>query len=163
MAKVSYHLETKGLDELKKNVKKLHGKSIDWGFLGGTHQGSGLTYASLASILENGAINNSGNTIPPRPAFGDLVNGLQASTKQLELALQKPFSDLVTGASNNPDEILDTAGGHLTSRHKAKMEFWIVGGSQNTSNAPLTVSLKGFNQPFVDSGELVESVDYRKN
>lgn len=162
MAKVSYKLETKGLDELKKNVKKLDKRSIDWGFLEGTHSGSGLTYASLASILEYGAINNNGNSIPPRPAFGDFVNSLQASPKQYELAVQKHFSDLVTGAVKTPEKILEVSGEHLTSRHKTKMEYWIVGGSSNIRNAPLTVSLKGFNQPFVDSGELVESVDYRK-
>lgn len=159
MAKVSYHLETKGLDDLKKNVKKLHGKSVDWGFLGGTHQGSGLTYASLASILELGIPRK----IPSRPAFGELINSLQASNKQLELVLQKPFSDFVTGNVKTPDRILEAAGTHLTSRHKNKMEYWIVGGSKSNDNADDTIALKGFNQPFVETGELVESVDYRKN
>jgi hypothetical protein len=162
-SKVSYRLETKGLKELKKNTKKLKGRSVDWGFLSGTHSGSGLTYASLASILEYGAVSNNGNRIPPRPAFGDFVNSLRASNKQYELALQKHFSDLVTGVVKSPENILKVSGEHLTSRHQTKMEFWIMGGSKNTGNAPMTVSAKGFNQPFVDSGELVRSVDYRKN
>lgn len=162
-AKMSAKLETGDLKELKGRMKKLKGRSVDWGFLEGTHQGSGLTNASLASILEYGAVNNNGNEIPPRPAFGDFVNSLEASHKQYELAVQKHYSDYVTGKVQTPERILDVSGEHLTSRHKTKMEFWIVGGSDNTSNAPLTVSLKGFNQPFVDSGELVESVDYRTN
>lgn len=162
-SKMSAKLDVSGLKELKGRMKKLQGRSVDWGFLGGTHAGSGLTYASLASILEYGAVNNNGNTIPPRPAFGDFVNNLEASHKQYELAVQKPFSDYVEGKVSTPEKILDTSGQHLTSRHQTKMEFWIVSGSDNTSNAPLTVSLKGFNQPFVDSGELVESVDYRTN
>ncbi len=162
-SKVSYSLDTSGIKDLKKRVQKLNGRSVDWGFLEGTHQGSGLTYASLASILEYGAVNNNGNTIPPRPAFGDFVNSLQASHKQYELAVQKHFGDYVEDKVGSPEKILEVSGEHLTSRHKTRMEFWIVGGSQNTSNAPMTVSLKGFNQPFVDSGELVESVDYRTN
>ncbi len=62
-SKVSYSLDTSGIKDLKKRVQKLNGRSVDWGFLEGTHQGSGLTYASLASILEYGLPGK----IPARP------------------------------------------------------------------------------------------------
>lgn len=155
-------LDLSGLTDLKKRLKKLDKKQLEWGFLEGNHSQADMSYAALAGILEWGARSSKGGwAIPPRPAFTNLVNSLESSHKAYELAVQKLYTEFVLGQTKSPDRILKASGEHITSRHENTMEYWIVGGSQYTSNAPLTVELKGFDQPFMDTGELVQNITYK--
>lgn len=159
--KLTAHLDLSGINSLKKKVKALNNRAVEWGFLGGTHTGSGLNFATLASFLEYGGVNNHGYTVPPRPAFGVLINELRASSAAYEMEIGKAFGDYLLGDNASPEVVLKISGEHLVSRHQDTMYNWLSGGTQNTDNSAMTISMKGFNMPFVETGELIQSVSYR--
>jgi hypothetical protein len=62
---------------------------------------------------------------------------------------------------SDPYKIFEVSGEHLVDRHGDTMYNWLSSGTMNNDNAETTVGLKGFNMPFVESGELIESISYR--
>lgn len=160
---IKVELEMQGLQDLEKRLKALNGKEIECGFLGGEHSQANMPYAALADMLEFGTrANNHGYAIPPRPAFTALINSLQASHLAYELEVDKHYRDFVEGTTTTPHKIISTSGEHITGRHKETMYNWFSSGTQNTTNAQMTIDFKGHGMPFIDTGELIESVSYQE-
>ena len=154
------HLDLSGIKKLKSKLKKLENKEVEWGFLGGQHSTADMTYAALAWLLEEGSRSSEGGyAIPPRPAFKQLISQLRTSHVAYEQEVSNAYRQFLEGGNHH--QILRESGEYLTQRHKDTMTSWLVSGSQNQHNAPLTIELKGFDMPFVESGELVQNVTYQ--
>ena len=151
------HLDMSGIVELEKKLAALESKQVDWGYVnGGIHSKAGIPYANLAMLLEYGGFN-----IPSRPAFRDSIERLKSNHTAFEFFVQPEVNKYLLSKSQNPHNILKVSGEYLSDRYKGSMEDWVLNGSQNRSNARTTTDLKGFNQPFVETGELISHVDYR--
>ncbi len=155
------HLDLSGLKSLHKKLSTLESKEVEWGFLEGNHSTAKMPYAELASMLEWGTRGASGYVIPPRPAFTDLTSKLRTSHIRYESVVKHHFANFLENPNESPYKIWNISGEHLKGRYQESMEFWVINGSQNTSNAPFTVEMKGFDQPYVDTGELIQNVQYK--
>lgn len=158
---VSTQLDLSGLEAVKKKLKHLEKQEVEWGFLGGTHSDSGLPYAYLAYILEFGGKSSDGYTIPPRPAFRESVQNLRLSDgfrKHIAASLERY---LTNSPSASAKPFLEACGAYLKDSYHDSMVNWHKNGSQYQSNARWTILEKGFDQPYVDSGELVQNVEYQ--
>lgn len=151
------HLNLSGLKKLEQKLVALESKKVEWGYVTpGIHSQAGIPYANLAKLLEYGGFN-----IPSRPAFRDHVQKLMTSDVAFKHFVQPSVNKYLSGPSNNPTAIFNTAGGYLAEMYKGSMEDWVLNGSQYRNNHRTTIDLKGFNQPFVESGELISHVNYR--
>ena len=155
-------LDLSGIKKHKSKMKSLESKEVEWGFLEGQHSKADMSYAALAALLEYGSRNPEGGYhIPPRPAFRDLIAKLRTNHKQFELVVQGELSKFIEKPLENPNKLLQLSGQHLVNRYQNNMEFWLVSGSKNTHNAPYTIEMKGFDQPFVETGELIDNVKFK--
>jgi len=151
------HLDMSGIVELEKKLAALESKQVDWGYVnGGVHSKAGIPYASLATMIEFGL----GPGMPPRPAFRDHVERLKSNYLRFESSV-KPFLSQYLEDKQSVHRVLDVAGTHLANRYSESMEYFIINGSENRNNKDSTVAIKGFDQPFVETGELISHVDYR--
>jgi len=156
----SVKVDLSGLKKLKTHLKKLEAKEIEWGFLYGTHSKADLSYAALAWMLEEGVRSNFGGwSIPPRPAFKSTISTIK-NTKLFDYEMQKDISNFMYGKVT-ANYLLNETGKFATSLHKDTMTSWISSGSQYKHNSPITIEIKGFDMPFVDTGELVQNVKYQ--
>lgn len=157
-------LDTSGLEKLKGKLKKIERTEIEWGYFGGVHSGSGMTYAALAFLLEFGrpATADSG-AIPARPAFRQSIQALRL-TSGFDKVLAKAIGGYIRSSSEiAPDAFLKPCGAYLAEHYASTMRNWVNIGTIYRHNAPMTIELKGFDQPFVETGELVQAVDYQIN
>lgn len=150
------HLDMSGIAELEKKLAALESKQVDWGYVnGGIHSKAGIPYANLAMLLEYGGFN-----IPSRPAFRDSIERLKSNHLRFESSV-KPFLGQYLIDKKSLQSVLGIAGTHLSNRYSESMEYWVINGSDNRDNKDSTIAIKGFNQPFVETGELISHVDYR--
>lgn len=165
MIKVSTKVskDVKGLNNLKKKMRVLEQKEVHWGFLSGSHSQADMSYAALAFLLEVGRRNEAGSgwDIPPRPAFRQSVSILRQSEsfkKMLSGGLSTYLTEEGTGALSG---FLDRTGRYLQNSYEESMINWKVNGTMYQHNRPMTIRLKGFDQPYVETGELTQNVQYQ--
>jgi len=149
------HLDLSGIKKLKNKLQKLEQTEVEWGFLSGQHSKAEISYASLAWLLEEG-----NNKIPPRPAFKQTVAGLRTSHVAYEAEVKHFYKNFLEG-TGSAYGIAQASGKHVTETHKDTMYNWVIDGVANQHNAPETISLKGFDMPFVETGELIQNVTYK--
>lgn len=160
---VTTELNVDGLRKLKSKLNKIRGSRIEWGFLGGEHSSADMSYAALAWLLETGrrSVSGSGWDIPPRPAFRQSIQ---------EIALGNSFEESLSGmlghylsprSNTSSDAFLEATGKFLSKSYEESMINWRFNGTSYKHNAPMTVSLKGFDRPFVETGELTMNVEYK--
>lgn len=158
-ARLSTTTDYSGLRALKRDFEIVASKTIQEGFLEGHHGPSGMTYAQLALMLEEGTRTSSGAVhIPARPAFKHAYFSLQSSSVFKEYG-QLQFTLFCQGKIS-AGQFLDNLGTFLRDWHKDIMYTWVTSGTTAMNNAPLTIDLKGFNMPFVHTGELTNNVKY---
>lgn len=156
----SVSVDLSGLKKLKKDLKKLESQTVEWGFLYGTHSKADMSFAALAWLLEEGSRSNSGGwSIPPRPAFKSTISTIQHSPS-FEHEMSKKVGNYIYGKSSST-YLMNELGDFAVDLHKDTMLSWITSGSQNRHNSPVTISIKGFDKPFTETGELVQNVKYR--
>lgn len=161
MIAVSTKLDMSGLKEIKKKLGNLERDKVEWGFLGGTHSQANIPYASIAWELEFGGKSSDGYIIPPRPAFRESIQELRLSNGFKDY-VRVSFSKYLHGpSSTSPKHFLEDCGEYLKESYRSSMANWHTEGSQNRSNAPWTIKEKGFDQPYVESGELLQNVKFR--
>lgn len=106
------------------------------------------------SVAEEAAINeygDPGQNIPPRPFMQlTIANNQEEWRKQLE--------QLLKSKTPGPQALEMVA---ILARDAVKAT--ISSGEGLTPNAPLTVKIKGRNQPLVDMGDLLRSISYELN
>lgn len=157
------HLDMSGLKALEKKLKDLERNQVEFGYPEGSgqHSDAKMPYAELATILEWGARNENGYTIPPRPAFRQTIQDLKTSHSEFESEVRPYFKAFLENKSQGPMPLVKASAGHVTGRYQYTMEFWYIEGNKNNRNAPLTTALKGHNMPYVDTGELIRNANYR--
>lgn len=156
---ISVRLNTEGLASLNNKLKSLEKRKIQQGFFDSQHS-EGVSNAALAFLLEYGRRGTSEQShIPPRPAFSEFIFKLKHTPLFFNKA-QKLYQKFLLG-SITEKQFLEDLGLFMTSWHKDIMFNWVSDGSTSTSNAPLTIQMKGFNRPFYETGKLIESSTHR--
>lgn len=156
---IKVKLNMQGLKQLEKKTTSLSRRKIKEGFFEGQHS-SGVSNAGLALLLEYGRRESSENSyIPPRPAFSELIFKLK-HTPIFRRYAQKLYKQFLLGEISE-NKFLESLGEFMAGWHKDIMFNWVSDGTINTSNAPLTIEMKGFNRPFYETGELIDSATYR--
>lgn len=144
-------LKNSKVGDLSNLVKNLNSVSIGVGYSStGVHSSSGLTYAFLASILEFGTRDGR---IPARPYLrlsGEIVsqqiNTDTASTLRALALSNQPMTKASIGRAFLP----------LAKSVELKTQRIMYSRSAAVaSNAPSTIRSKGFDSPWIKTGELV--------
>lgn len=143
--------DTSGWERMKKQLLTLDKLEVQVGWHD-TYYGSendNLPHAYIGAIQEEGS---SEQNIPPRPymrvGFRDFLKSGKAD--QNFVAVMKSVMDGQTAL-----KAYKQAGPAFVKHLQAVMNAW-----NTPPNAPLTVSLKGFNDPLRETGELIDSVDF---
>lgn len=160
---VKTELNVDGLKHLKQKLNRIRGSKVEWGFLGGEHSTADMSYAALAWLLETGrrSVSGSGWDIPPRPAFRQSIEEI-ALGSSLEQSLSGMLGHYLSPSSNvSSNAFLEATGKFLSQSYEESMVNWRFNGIAYNHNAPMTVALKGFDRPFVETGELTMNVEYK--
>ena len=117
------------------------------GFLEGSECGRDRyeSAPSIAFILEGGA---PAANIPPRPFFRKMINRRQATWSKILLAFLKTHSY---------DVRLALKGVGLRMGEELQVEMIEL---QDPPNAQSTITRKGFNNPLIDSRNLLRSIEF---
>lgn len=155
-------LDLSGLHKHKRRMKHLESKTVEWGFLSGNHSTAEMSYAQLAATLEYGTRSSQGNWhIPPRPAFRTMIDRMKVAQRAFVMEVDSYLRDYMESDNKSPDLLLNKTGKYLQELHQDTMRDWVSTGSQYRNNARETIDQKGFNMPFVYSGELINNVKYQ--
>ena len=139
------------LARLADNIEDI---SVGYGFKPGIHQPSGLTYAFLASILENGTADGH---IPPRPYLrlsAEIIS--QRIDRQVRNKLLSLINDSLpvrkTRIASEFGEVADYAAFEVKRviRQRAVKVL---------DNSISTLSQKEGSRPWIDSGELISKIE----
>jgi len=128
--------------DIYKQLKKQNGK-IEVGFFEGEKYPDGKSVAKVAAFNEFG-----GGHTPPRPFMRTLAqNHRKIWRKILQDELPK---------EEDAHTALATLAEYMVDDLKDYIRIWTY-----PPNAPSTVKKKGFNNPLVDTGRMMNSVDWR--
>ena len=117
------------------------------GFLEGSHCGrnNDASAPAIAFILEHGA---PAANIPPRPFFRNMITRRKSGWGKILLTLLR----------NNHYDVRKALGG-LGMVVGEQLQVEII-QTNDPPNKPDTIKAKGFNNPLIDSRNLLRSVDY---
>lgn len=145
---------------MKRNLRSKKA-SVDLGWFEGQRYGpdnDNLPMAQVAQWVEEGHINGGmfkGTRTPPRPAIRTYFIPLIAESSDFSKMAYPLIHDVAMGK-------LSWAGLHekiapkLLYRFKLALKQFMTPG-----NSPTTISIKGFNNPWIETGNLVESARFR--
>lgn len=158
----SVKIKKAGLNKIKRKVRKIKASKIRVGYFDGEqHSTAGMSYAALATILEYGAVTDTGGVIPPRPALRQLgFRWPYVYQKKFVTSIHKEFDQTLSGAVS-VESLMNSSGELLKLNYQQIMDKWKTQGSQNRNNAKLTVELKGFDKPYEETGELIRNAKYK--
>lgn len=156
---------TKGLDKLISNLRKMNGMKLEWGFFEGSKHPNprGIDEISeIAKMVERGHSNGGlfeGTTTPPRPFFATAV--ADRENKRQIRALIKKLQRKVLQGKMTPEEKMNQIGKLVTSQLRDSI--------LNFSGAPLkqsTLDLREWRgntsiDPLIESGAMLQAVDYQ--
>jgi hypothetical protein len=146
MATVVVNGSGKIREYLKSISAKLNGKTIlKVGFLAGATYPDGTPVAMVAAIQEFGA---PAAGIPPRPFFRDLV-AKHGKDWAAGMAVQ------LKETNYDPKLALERTGQAIAGQLKQS-----IIDTNSPPLKPATIARKGFAKPLVDTGQLLNSVDY---
>lgn len=128
--------------DIYKQLKKQHGE-IKVGFFEGEKYPDGKGVAEVAAFNEFG-----GGHTPPRPFMRTLVQNHRKIWRKI----------LANELAKNEDARISLAelAQYMVDDLKDYIKIWTY-----PPNAPATVAKKGFNDPLVDTGRMMNSVDWK--
>ncbi len=152
-ATMKFSLKTKGLDNLRRRIKSASSHVSKVGFWNGTSNDGEMSIASLAFLQEYGRPQTAvHNFIPARPFFRmsamNVANGRSDVRHYMKVALQQIISGKQTTQNS-----LQMVGEVYEDELKAIITYF-----DEPPNAARTVSMKGKDDPLVDSGHMRDSV-----
>jgi len=160
MTRLTAKIVKKGnsLDKIRSNIRKIDGERVEIGYFEeqGLHN-SGLSYSTLMALQEFGT-----DEIPHRPVFQITAFGNPPQKNARVKSAIRNWSKALLNKDNNKDnskQLLDTIG----KTYQEALLSLFGDTSMLTPNAPLTISLKGRDEPLVDSGELKDNLSYRNS
>lgn len=134
---------TAALNELAKGLDK--GATLEVGFLPGATYPDGTLVAMVAAIQEFGAPSRG---IPPRPFFRNMI-------AQNSPQWPKAVGDLLKSTGYDAQKTLEMTGEGI----KGELQQSIV-STNSPPNAPSTIAQKGSSKPLVDTGHMLNSIDF---
>ena len=145
--------DTRVWEAMKKNLKKGKGVSVNVGFFDEMYgpENDSLFVAQVAKWQEEGT-----DKIPMRPFIraGFMIKNIE---KQEWITPQvKAMVSAVALGQLSWNQLYQRLGPVFVEIMKKEIELW-----QIPMNAPKTVELKGFNNPLIDTGRMLDSVEYR--
>jgi len=105
--------------------------------------------AFIASVLEYGAVKDGGQHIQPRPFFSD---GILQSMPKIKIQIDK-FLHLVVFKKYDVLRALDQIG-----EFAANLVRDYIINQKEPGNKPTTIKIKGFDDPWVWTGQLTKSL-----
>ena len=138
-----------GFDNIIRQALKLDGKGVKVGIRRGKGSHDGTDMLDIAVYNHFGT-----STIPARPFISDCA---EKNAGQIQEA-QKRLVYRVYQGSLSADGALAELGAWYVNVQKGHI---LHGGW--TPNAPATVKRKGSNKPLVDTGQLVNTVDWERS
>lgn len=138
-----------GLDNIIRQALKLDGKGVKVGIRRGKGSHDGTDMLDIAVYNHFGTA-----TIPARPFVSDCA---EKNAGQIQEA-QKRLVYRVYQGSLSADGALAQLGAWYVNVQKGHI---LHGGW--TPNAPATIKRKGSNRPLVDTGQLVNTVDWERS
>lgn len=154
---ISVKTNTKPWEKMRKILLEGKHKAEDVGWMDGkVHPNEpDVLVAQIASWLEQGTINQNGNEIPPRPYIRQgFIPYLKSSGVLKQWGVQ--YLPLIMTGKMTWESFYEKIGPELVKILQKIMYDW-----QNPPNAPLTIELKGFNDPLKETGFLIESIQSR--
>lgn len=156
---------TKALDKLVANLRKMNGMKVEWGFFQGDKHPDprGIDEISeIAKLVENGHENGgifAGTSTPPRPFFATSVND-QENKRQIRALIKKLQRQVLQGKLS-PEEKMNRIGRLLVSQ----LQDSIV----NFTGRPLqqsTLDLREWRgnsslEPLIETGAMLSSVKFQ--
>lgn len=164
MARNGVTVDKRVWNRMKRNLLAGNRKSLDIGWFDGKMHTNNrtnsppVTLAQLASWLEHGHVNGgigAGTVTPPRPFMRAGFIVYLRNNKDFANTVARHFTSVALGTSTW-EQVYAQMGPQLVKALQAIMYAW-----NNPSNAPMTQSLKGFNDPLLETGELIAAVDWR--
>lgn len=146
---------------LKRGMMDASKSSVDVGWWNGYHtngRSDGIPLAQIAQWVEEGHLNGGifeGTTTPPRPF---MTIALAAALRQNGWLEKKVVENvtLVFSRKLTWRGFFTKLGPDLTALVQRIMEEY-----NNPSNGEITIALKGFDNPLIETGQLMDSVDWR--
>lgn len=151
-------VDKSGWEKLKKSIVELDQNQINLGWFDNNRYGSdnsNLPMAYVASLVEGGHINGPdavfpGAITPPRPF---MRVGLRDAIKTGTNKLQFKYMIEAVLAGQSTLSVLQKSTSVFEQTLRKVMLDW-----DTPRNSPITVALKGFNDPLRNTGELIASV-----
>lgn len=137
------------LDKISKNLGTA--KAVEAGYLGGTTE-DGRSLPMIAAIQEYGttqAGKNHSVTIPPHPF-------MRTTAAEKQNVWCKSLAQSLENNDCNAQKALAEVGEIMVGDIEMAVRDWT-----DPPNAPSTIKKKGFNDPLVDEGDLLDGADYR--
>ncbi len=132
------------LNELAKSVTKSATLSV--GFLEGATYPDGTSVPMVAAIQEFGA---PARNIPPRPFFRNMIAEKAESWPDAVAAL------LETNDYDATQTLMQTGEGIKGQLQQS------IKDTNSPPLAPATIKKKGFDKPLIDTGVMINSIDYK--
>ena len=152
MIKVKISKDTSKWQKVRKNLASVNGNRVQTGWWGGSHP-SGHPPAQIAKWGEEGHFTGWGGYSPPRPFI--TVGWLGAISLGKGVNIKKHLTNIVNGEGSI----------HTTLRRRAEesRETMVkeIRDWTTPPNSQTTIDLKGFNDPLVETGALMRSVESR--
>lgn len=146
-------VDTSGWDKIKKNLLQANKEHLSVGFFDDAQYGpenDNLPVAMVAMFMEEG----DPVKYPPRP-FIRMGFIPRLNSKEYQSVFKQAIDSVVSGKST-----FKSTYNQIGPILKVGLQNEII--SWNTPpNSPQTVADKGFNDPLIDTGKMLESVDYK--
>lgn len=154
---VAIKTDTKLWQRMKKNLLKGGDKEARVGWFGGNMHPSGIPTAQVAQLNERGHRNGPGSMFPgtntpPRPFMR--VGFVPKSLELLPTFI--PMVNQVAMGTLTWTKVHEQMGVKLKSTLQDVIEAW-----STPPNSPTTVELKGKNDPLIESGWMLDTVQSR--
>ena len=145
--------DTRVWEAMKKNLKKGKGVSVNVGFFDEYYgpENDNLPVAYIASIQEEGTDKIPRRSFIRNGFMEDNIKTLSWITPEV-----KAMVSAVALGQLSWNQLYHKLGPVFVEIMKKEIELW-----QIPMNAPKTVELKGFNNPLIDTGRMLDSVEYR--
>lgn len=140
-------LKDKGFDRIVKQMGELRGVEF------GLFSNSG-TYPDGTPVVDVGIYNEFGTSrIPARPFMRVAAD---QGKKSMQQVVDHTIGLMIDGRVT-PKAVDDTVGKQWANVVKSTIKHF-----DTPPNAPSTVAAKGKNDPLVDTGQMMDAIDYRR-
>lgn len=150
---VTISKDTRRLDAMLKQMAKLaHAPDNQVGWWGDTYS-DGTTVAQVANWNEIGHFTKTGAFSPPRPFYR--VGVMMEIKKTGFQTLKAPLINLLMG-KGSVAAVNRAIREEMVSKVKASILAW-----NTPENSPVTIAMKGFNDPLIHTGKMYDKVKGR--